>query len=46
MHEALEAVIKFGFESMNLKTIEAFTLADNERVSTPFLGLVINWIQI
>ena len=31
MHEALEAVIKFGFESMNLKTIEAFTLADNIR---------------
>ena len=31
MHEALEAVVKFGFESMNLKIIEAFTRADNER---------------
>ena len=31
MHEALEAVVKFGFEYMKLKTIEAFTRADNER---------------
>jgi len=31
MHEALEAVVKIGFEYIGLKTIEAFTRADNER---------------
>lgn len=30
MSEALQAVIKFGFKALNLKTIEAFTHIENE----------------